>query len=48
MMQMFTYRLLTSLRWEVLRGDMVMGVFHSRGQAAEYCAKKNDEAGRTK
>lgn len=44
MMQMFTYRLLTSLRWEVLRGDMVMGVFGTRGEASAYCDKKNSES----
>lgn len=40
----FTYRLLPSLRWEVLRGDMVMAVFGSEGQASDYCNRKNADA----
>lgn len=47
MMQMFTYRLLTSLRWEVLRGDgFIMAVFGTRREASAYCLRKNAEAAR--
>lgn len=45
-----TFRVLPNYKWGVTRWSVVrcdgfiMGVFHSRGQAAEYCARKNAEA----
>lgn len=41
----FTFRLLPSLRWEVLRGDgFIMAVFGTRSEASAYCLRKNSEA----
>ncbi|WP_164823341.1 hypothetical protein [Sinorhizobium meliloti] len=40
----FTFRLLPSFRWEVLRGDMVMAVFGTRAEASAYCDRKNSGA----
>lgn len=39
----YKYRMLASGRWEASRGDFIMAVFGTRGEARDYCKMKHDQ-----